>query len=81
LQQQEAGFGPYHFYRADRLAEVFSAIRLEESGQRAHEIEQKLAPDALSPTDAFAAWKRGEVIGHTTVALRSVPGTTQVQNI
>ncbi|MDR2690520.1 MAG: class I SAM-dependent methyltransferase [Azoarcus sp.] len=71
IQQQEAGFGPYHFYRANRLAEVFSGIGLQDSGQRAREIEQSLAPDALSPAAALAAWQQGETIGHTVVALRS----------
>jgi hypothetical protein len=71
LKQQEEGFGPYHFYRASRLAEVFAGVNLEASGQNAHAIEHQLAPDALSPKDALEAWQKGEVIGHTTVALRS----------
>lgn len=73
LKQQEEGYGPYHFYRAERLADVFEDVSLAESGRNARALEQQLAPDALSPADAFAAWKRGEVVGHTVVALRSVP--------
>ncbi|MDR3087297.1 MAG: hypothetical protein LBU45_05025, partial [Azoarcus sp.] len=71
LKQQEEGYGPYHFYRAARLAEVFEGVSLVASGCNAFEIERQLTPDALSPAEAFAAWKRGELIGHTVVALRS----------
>ena len=71
LRQQEEGYGPYHFYRAARLAEVFEGVSLETSGAAAQAIERQLAPDALSPSEALDAWKRGEVIGHTVVALRS----------
>jgi methylase of polypeptide subunit release factors len=73
VRLQEEGFGPYRFYRVDRLAAVFANVRLEDSGEKAREIERSLAPDELSPADALAAWKQGERIGHTVVALRSVP--------
>ncbi|MDR1462311.1 MAG: hypothetical protein LBI68_04130 [Azoarcus sp.] len=73
LKQQQEGFGPYHFYRASRLAEVFANLSLEESGANAHAIEHRLTPDALSPKEALAAWQQGETIGHTVVALRSRP--------
>jgi methylase of polypeptide subunit release factors len=73
LKQQQAGFGPYHFYRASRLAEVFAGVSLEESGANALAIERQLASGALGPEEALAAWKRGEAIGHTVVALRSRP--------
>lgn len=73
LRQQEEGAGPYHFYRADRLAAAFAGIGLETSGRDAHAIERQLAPDELSPAQALAAWRKGEVIGHTVVALRSLP--------
>jgi hypothetical protein len=46
-------------------------VSLETSGAAAQAIEGQLAPDALSPSDALDAWKQGEVIGHTVVALRS----------
>jgi hypothetical protein len=73
LKQQQEGFGPYHFYRASRLAEVFADVSLEESGANAHAIERRLAPDALGPEEALAAWRQGEAIGHTVVALLSRP--------
>ncbi|MDR0717348.1 MAG: hypothetical protein LBF50_08025 [Azoarcus sp.] len=73
LKQQREGFGPYHFYRASRLAEVFANVGLEDSGANAHIIERQLAPDELDPQAALAAWRRGEAIGHTVVALRSRP--------
>ncbi|MDR0700838.1 MAG: hypothetical protein LBF61_00250 [Azoarcus sp.] len=73
LKQQQEGFGPYHFYRASRLAEVFANVSLEDSGENAHAIERQLAPDELGPEDALAAWRRGEAIGHTVVALLSRP--------
>lgn len=73
LKQQRAGFGPYHFYRASRLAEVFARVSLEDSGANARAIERQLTPDALDPEDALAAWRQGEAIGHTVVALRSSP--------
>jgi len=75
LRQQAEGFGPYHFYRADRLSTVFSNVRLDESGQRALELEAALHADALSPAEALARWRAGETIGHTVVALRSTPVT------
>ena len=71
VKQEEDGLGPYHFYRASRLEEAFRGISLEDSGKQAFALEEKLRPDELSPADAFVAWKRGEVIGHTVVALRS----------
>jgi hypothetical protein len=73
LKQQREGFGPYHFYRASRLAEVFADVSLEESGANARAIERQLTPDELGPEEALAAWKRGEAIGHTVIALRSLP--------
>ncbi|MDR1351066.1 MAG: hypothetical protein LBJ59_09910 [Zoogloeaceae bacterium] len=73
LAQQRDGLGPYHFYRAARLAEVFASVNLADSGKRALEIEQLLAPDQLDPQQALAAHQRGETIGHTVVALRSFP--------
>jgi SAM-dependent methyltransferase len=71
LAQQRNGLGPYHFYRANRLAEVFAQVAPADSGKRALEIEQRLAPDQLDPQQALAAHQRGETIGHTVVALRS----------
>ncbi|MDR0672655.1 MAG: hypothetical protein LBF93_03125 [Zoogloeaceae bacterium] len=73
LAQQQNGLGPYHFYRAERLAEVFSEVSLADSGERAFEIERDLTPNQLDPREALAAHQRGETIGHTVVALRSFP--------
>ncbi|MDR2637019.1 MAG: hypothetical protein LBB55_01625 [Zoogloeaceae bacterium] len=74
VRQQAEGFGPYHFYRADHLAEAFASMPMDESGARALELEQALQPQALSPAKALALWQVGEVIGHTVAALRSTPG-------
>ncbi len=71
--QQRAGFGPFHFYRASRLAEVFSGVELAASGERAAEIERQLAPDRLDAPAAWDALQRGETIGHTAAVLRSWP--------
>lgn len=71
LAQQAAGLGPYHFYRAERLAEVFAHVTLEESGERARDLEQSLIPDQLSPAEAWAAYQQGDAIAHTVVVLRS----------
>ncbi|MDR1888799.1 MAG: hypothetical protein LBQ81_05385 [Zoogloeaceae bacterium] len=73
LAQQEAGLGPYHFYRAARLAEVFADVALADSGQKALELEARLVPDQLSPAEAWSAYRRGESIGHTVAVLRSRP--------
>ncbi|MDR0735966.1 MAG: hypothetical protein LBF51_03890 [Zoogloeaceae bacterium] len=73
LAQQQNGLGPYRFYRAERLAEVFARVSLADSGKHAFEIEQRLTPDQLDPQQALAAHQRGETIGHTVVALRSFP--------
>jgi methylase of polypeptide subunit release factors len=81
LAQTREGFGPYHFYRASRLAEVFSDVALEDSSRRAHDIEADLAPEALDSEQALLAHRRGEVIGHTVVALRSYPGTDALTHV
>jgi hypothetical protein len=73
VQQEAQGFGPYHFYRAERLAAAFAGLSPGNSGQQARQIESALQADALSPAEALRRWKAGEVIGHTVVALRSTP--------
>ncbi|MFT3828128.1 MAG: hypothetical protein QM691_00325 [Opitutaceae bacterium] len=73
VEQQKAGFGPFHFYPIARLTEVFAGLDLASSGQRAQELEAKLAPSRLDAVAAHAAVLRGEKIGHTAVALRSFP--------
>jgi hypothetical protein len=71
VQKERAGMGPFHFYRAERLAKVFERTDLATSGPRAFELEAFLAADRLSPAQAFEAFRRGERIGHTVAVLRS----------
>lgn len=73
VDQQRAGYGPFHFYRADRLAEVFASVDLASSGEQAYEIEARLAPGKLDPFQAWEAQQRGEQIGHTVAVLCSQP--------
>ena len=73
VEQQKAGYGPFYFYPIQRLREVFAGIDLASSGERALELDAALAPDRLDAVAAHAAVLRGEDIGHTAVALRSVP--------
>ncbi|MDD5348972.1 MAG: hypothetical protein PHQ12_02055 [Chthoniobacteraceae bacterium] len=69
---QAKGFGPFHFYRAEVLKKTFAAVKPEESGARALEIEQELLPKRLDAASAFAAFQKGEKIGHTVAMLQSV---------
>ncbi|MDR0996206.1 MAG: hypothetical protein LBL69_00915 [Zoogloeaceae bacterium] len=71
LAQQQAGFGPYHFYRAERLARAFEGVDFAESGAQALELEASLAADELDPQSALERWEKGERIGHTVAVLRS----------
>lgn len=71
ILKQNAGLGPFHFYRASQLAEIFSRIDLASSGDRAFEIEASLDKFRLAPLDAREALSRGEKIGHTVAVLRS----------
>jgi len=73
LQKEKAGLGPFHFYRAERLAEAFARIDLATSGPLAFELEKSIAGDRLSPAQAHEAFQRGEKIGHTVAVLRSQP--------
>ncbi|MDR3351541.1 MAG: hypothetical protein LBO00_00680 [Zoogloeaceae bacterium] len=70
-RQEAAGFGPYHFYRAEPLSTIFSSLDPAKSGAAALAIEQQLQPHAISPAEALQRWRTGEIIGHTVVALRS----------
>lgn len=72
-QKEHAGLGPFHFYRAERLAKVFDRIDLATSGLRALELEGFISGDRLSPAQAYEAFKHGEKIGHTVAVLRSQP--------
>ncbi|MDR0528125.1 MAG: hypothetical protein LBG69_00685 [Zoogloeaceae bacterium] len=73
IAQQQAGLGPFHFYRVDRLAQLFGGSSLEISGKEALALETTLAKEALSPKEAFLLHQQGERIGHTVAALRSWP--------
>jgi len=73
IQKQRSGLGPFHFYRAERLAKVFDRVDFATSGLRAFELEAFLSADRLSPDQAHEAFRRGEKIGHTVAVLRSRP--------
>jgi methylase of polypeptide subunit release factors len=73
IQKQREGLGPFHFYRADRLAKAFERVDLATSGLRAFELEAFLFADRLSPEQTREAFRRGGKIGHTVAVLRSQP--------
>jgi hypothetical protein len=70
-QHQKNGYGPFHFYRADELQRVFSAIDPSTSGTEALRIERELQPLQLDPAAAIRAHEAGERIGHTVAVLES----------
>ncbi|ORX77225.1 hypothetical protein BCR32DRAFT_186209, partial [Anaeromyces robustus] len=70
-KQEENGYGPFIFYRAEDLKKAFEGISFEESGEKAHNIEKSLEDKKLTATEAFKLWKAGESIGHTVVVLKS----------
>jgi len=69
--QEEAGLGPFHFYRAKNLQKAFASVPIHESGSRAFEIEKSLEPSKLTASEAYEAFKQGEIIGHTVAVLKS----------
>ena len=69
--QEEAGLGPFHFYRAKDLQKAFASVTVKESGSRAFEIEKSLESTKLTATEAYEAFKQGEIIGHTVAVLKS----------
>ena len=71
VRNQRKGFGPFHYYPAAVLAEVFANVPLASSGKRAFAIDAALAPHALDAPAAYAAFKKGVTIGHTVVVLKS----------
>lgn len=71
-RNQKAGFGPFHFYYADDLRAAFANVPVAESGARAAEIEQTLAPHRLDAVSAWQQWRAGAEIGHTVAVLKSV---------
>jgi hypothetical protein len=70
-QHQKDGYGPFHFYRADQIQSVFSAIDSATSGTEALRIERELQPFKLDPAAAIRAHEAGERIGHTVAVLES----------
>jgi len=69
--QEEAGLGPFRFYRANDLQKAFEAVSVKDSGSKAFEIEKILDSAKLSAKEAYKAFKQGEIIGHTVAVLKS----------
>ncbi|SHK56990.1 50S ribosomal protein L11 methyltransferase [Fibrobacter sp. UWH4] len=69
--QEKAGLGPFRFYRAADLQKAFASISVKESGKNAFEIEKSLESSKLTATEAYEAFRKGEVIGHTVAVLKS----------
>ena len=70
-EQEAQGYGPFTFYRSKDLEKAFEGVDTELSGARAFEIENKLADKKLTAAEAFEIWKKGGIIGHTVVVLKS----------
>ncbi|RVT98664.1 hypothetical protein EOD42_00685 [Rhodovarius crocodyli] len=71
IAMEREGLGPFHFYRADTLRAAFAGLAPEEAGAAALAIEQDLKPHSLTATEALAAHRAGEAVGHAVVALLS----------
>lgn len=69
--QEKAGLGPFRFYRASDLQKAFASISVKESGKNAFEIERSLEASKLTATEAYEAFQKGDVIGHTVAVLKS----------
>ena len=69
--QEKAGLGPFRFYRASDLQKAFTNISVKESGKNAFEIEKSLESSKLTAKEAYEAFLKGEVIGHTVAVLKS----------
>ena len=69
--QEKAGLGPFRFYRACDLQKAFANISVKESGKNAFEIEKSLESSKLTAKEAYEAFLKGEVIGHTVAVLKS----------
>ena len=69
--QEKAGLGPFRFYRAADLQKAFANISVKESGKNAFEIEKSLESSKLTAKEAYEAFRKGEVIGHTVAVLKS----------
>lgn len=70
-EQQQEGYGPFTFYRAEILRKVFADVDFATSGKRALEIEKALEPHRLDATAAYVAHSLGDEIGHTVAVVRS----------
>ena len=69
--QEKAGLGPFRFYRASDLQKAFANISVKDSGKNAFEIEKSLESSKLTAKEAYEAFLKGEVIGHTVAVLKS----------
>ena len=69
--QEKAGLGPFRFYRASDLQKAFANISVKESGKNAFEIEKSLESSKLTAKEAYEAFLKDEVIGHTVAVLKS----------
>jgi hypothetical protein len=69
--QEKAGLGLFRFYRASDLQKAFADISVKESGKNAFEIEKSLESSKLTAKEAYEAFLKGEVIGHTVAVLKS----------
>lgn len=69
--QEKAGLGPFRFYRAADLQKAFADISVKESGKNAFEIEKSLESSKLTAKEAYEAFQKGEIIGHTVAVLKS----------
>jgi methylase of polypeptide subunit release factors len=70
-RKQAEGFGPFNFYRAEILQNIFARVPVAESGARALDLERELRPERLDASAALAALKTGQRIAHTVVVLQS----------
>jgi methylase of polypeptide subunit release factors len=70
-RQQQAGFGPFHFYLVDDLRAAFAGVDPTQSGKLAAEIERSLAPKRLDAAAAWREWQTGADIGHTVAVVKS----------
>lgn len=69
--QEKAGLGPFRFYRASDLQKAFADISVKESGKNAFKLEKSLESSKLTAKEAYEAFLKGEVIGHTVAVLKS----------
>lgn len=70
-QWERQGLGPFRFYPAPVLEEVFEPSDVV-SGERVQEIEQTLSGYEMSASEAFFSLSSELVIGHTVTVLRCV---------